>query len=183
YQDQREGQQELEALIAAVDAAQHPLDRRSDEAEQGAGDDERRHDQPRREAGRARGTDEAHPGISAQRQEQGPGEITRLRHSEDELQSGGDQEQDGGVKDAADENVGEGDHLDLHRSAQKLLRRRAKPLRDQILNCAVLIQSQKLAPGGFCRSAAYMLSNVPSVTKSYLLLWVVRPCTNVCSAM
>src|SRR5262249_11527971 len=55
--------------------------------------------------------------------------------------------------------------------------------RDQTLNLAVLIQSQKLAPGGFCRSLAYIVSKLPSVTKSYLLLCVVRPCTKVCSAM
>src|SRR5205823_2162440 len=55
--------------------------------------------------------------------------------------------------------------------------------RDQILNCAVLIQSQKFAPGGFCRSLAYMVSKLPRVTKSYLLLCVVKPCTKVCSAM
>src|SRR6266540_6046864 len=54
---------------------------------------------------------------------------------------------------------------------------------DQTLNCALLIQSQKFAPGGFCRSAAYMVSKLPSVTKSYLLLCVVKPCTKVCSAM
>src|SRR6266849_10963552 len=53
----------------------------------------------------------------------------------------------------------------------------------QTLNCAALIHSQKFAPGGFCRSAAYMVSKLPSVTKSYLVLWVVKPWTKVCSAM
>src|SRR5713101_5015198 len=53
----------------------------------------------------------------------------------------------------------------------------------QTLNCAVLIHSQKLAPGGFCKSVENMVSKVPSVTKSYLLSWVVKPCTNVCSAI
>src|ERR1041385_7062321 len=54
---------------------------------------------------------------------------------------------------------------------------------DQTLNCAVLIHSQKFAPGGFCRSVEYMVSKLPSVTKSYLLLCVVKPCTKVWSAM
>src|SRR5262252_5394034 len=53
----------------------------------------------------------------------------------------------------------------------------------QTLNCAVLIHSQKLAPAGFCRSVEYMVSKLPSVTKSYLLLCVVKPCTKVWSAM
>src|SRR5258708_23795656 len=56
-------------------------------------------------------------------------------------------------------------------------------LSDQTLNCAVLIHSQKFAPGGFCSSVEDRLSNVPSVTKSYLLLCVVKPCTKVWSAM
>src|SRR5437868_118669 len=56
-------------------------------------------------------------------------------------------------------------------------------LSDQTSNWAVLIHSQKFAPGGFCSSVEYRLSNVPSVTKSYLLLWVVRPCTKVWSAI
>src|SRR6266705_1428449 len=59
----------------------------------------------------------------------------------------------------------------------------ALPERGQSLNWAVLIQSQKFAPDGFCRSAAYIVSKLPSVTKSYLLLWVVKPWTKVCSAM
>src|SRR6266853_5954558 len=54
---------------------------------------------------------------------------------------------------------------------------------DQTLNSAVLIHSQKFAPGGFCNSVEYMVSKLPSVTKSYLLLCVVKPCTKVCSAM
>ncbi len=54
---------------------------------------------------------------------------------------------------------------------------------NQTLNCAVLIQSQNLAPGGFCRSAENIVSKLPSVTKSYLLLCVVKPCTKVWSAM
>src|SRR5215471_20575310 len=53
----------------------------------------------------------------------------------------------------------------------------------QTLNCAVLIQSQKFAPGGFCRSTEYMVSKLPSVTKSYLLLCVVKPWTKVWSAI
>src|SRR3977135_3683641 len=51
------------------------------------------------------------------------------------------------------------------------------------LNCVVLIHSQKLPPGGFCRSVENIVSNVPSVTKSYLLSWVANPRPNVCSAM
>src|SRR5712691_5178528 len=57
------------------------------------------------------------------------------------------------------------------------------PFCDQTLNSAVLIHSQKFAPGGFCNSVEYMVSKLPSVTKSYLLLCVVRPCTKVWSAM
>src|SRR5436853_293196 len=55
----------------------------------------------------------------------------------------------------------------------------------QILNWAVFSHSQKLAPAGFCRSLEYMVSILAgsSVTKSYLLLWVENPCTNVWSAM
>src|SRR4029078_4956018 len=56
-------------------------------------------------------------------------------------------------------------------------------LSDQTLNWAVLIHSQKFAPGGFWSSVEYRRSNVPSVTKSYLLLWVVKPCTKVWSAI
>ena len=38
HQHQRESEQQLEALVAAIDAAQHTLDRRTDEAEQDPGD-------------------------------------------------------------------------------------------------------------------------------------------------
>src|SRR6185437_4906300 len=53
----------------------------------------------------------------------------------------------------------------------------------QTLKFAVLIHSQKFAPGGFCRSAEYIVSNVDRVTKSYLFLWVEKPCTKVWSAI
>ena len=67
-----------------------------------------------------------------------------------------------GVKYAAEENVGKRSHsnaeLDATRDA------------NQILNSAVLIHSQKLAPAGFCRFVENIDSNLPSVTKSNLFL-------------
>src|SRR5262249_43806298 len=55
----------------------------------------------------------------------------------------------------------------------------------QIWNFAAFSQSQKMAPAGFCNSVEYMVSMRAGsrVTKSYLLAWEEKPCTNVWSAM
>ena len=82
--------------------------------------------------------------IGPQRIERAAGQIDDLLHAEDELQPGRNQKQDGGMKDAAEKEIGEAGH-------------RAVPDR-QTLNCAVFSHSQKLAPAGFCRSAEYMVS-------------------------
>ena len=50
HQHQRKRQQQLEALVAGIDGAQQPLDRRADEAEQYSRHDQPRQDQPRRHA-------------------------------------------------------------------------------------------------------------------------------------
>ncbi len=57
----------------------------------------------------------AHEGdaeIGAERVERAAGEIDDLLHAEHELQAGGDQKQDGGVKHAADQDIGERHHLE-----------------------------------------------------------------------
>ena len=73
---------------------------------QDAGDDQSREHQPGRQAKRRQIRDEGDAEIGAERIERAAGEIDDLLHAEHELQAGGDQEQDGGVKHAADQDIG-----------------------------------------------------------------------------
>jgi hypothetical protein len=65
-----------------------------------------------REPEARRGCDHRDAEIGAERVERAAGEVEDLLHAEHELQPGGRQKQDGGVKHAADQNVGECRHLD-----------------------------------------------------------------------
>src|SRR5262249_34374616 len=179
HQHQRKREQELETVVAAVDGAQQALDRRADEAERNSGDQQPRHDQPGRKPGGEGITHDAHSEIGTERVDRAAGKIEDLLHPENELQPGGNQEQDGGVKHAAEENIGERDHPCTTRPQSSIDARCDSALGDQTLNLAVLIQSQKLAPGGFCRSLAYIVSRLPCGTESYLFVGGVLPCTKV----
>ncbi len=170
HQHQREREEQLEALVAVVDGPQQAFDKRPDSGHQNTGSNQHRQQEHRRHPRllsiRHRGDAE----IGPERVERTAGEIDDLLDAEDELQARGNQEQDGGMEDAADRDIGECRHAF---SA------------DQTLNCAVFSHSQKLAPAGFCRSAEYIVSirAGSSVTKSYLLSCVEKPCTKVWSAM
>jgi len=102
---EREREQQLEALVAVVDRAQQSLDDGTDEREAEAGADENEGKDRRRCAGRQRPAHRRHTRVRAQRVERAAGEVQDLLDAEDELQTGGDQEQHGGVEDAAEHDV------------------------------------------------------------------------------
>jgi hypothetical protein len=67
--------------------------------------------EPSREADLRCVDDKRDAEIGAERIERAAGQIDDLLHAEHELQAGGDQKQNGGVKDAADENIRERSQL------------------------------------------------------------------------
>ena len=115
HEQERERQKQLKALVAPVDAAQHPLDRRPDGAQQQSREDEPGKDEPGREAKLGGVGDKGDAEIRAERVERSAGQIDDLLHAEHELQAGRDQKQNGGVKHAADQDVGKPSHLSFFR--------------------------------------------------------------------
>jgi hypothetical protein len=95
----------LKAFISRIDSPQQPLNRRSDEPEQDAGDDQARQDPPRRQAGGADIADESDAEISAERKKRAARQIDNLLHAEHELKARGHQKLDGGVKHAAGQYI------------------------------------------------------------------------------
>ena len=108
HEHQREGQEELERLVAVVDEAEEAaLDDHAHEAHrepaQRQGDDEER----RRPAVRGEVRDGRHAGVRAQGVERPAGQVEDLLHAEDHLQSRGHEEEDGGVEHTAHQDVHE----------------------------------------------------------------------------
>jgi hypothetical protein len=107
HQHQREGQQELEALVARVDGAHDPLDGRPDDGQGQPGGQQHEHEQRGRQAGAQRPRHRRDADVGAQRVERAAGEVEDPLHAEDELQAGGDEEQPGGVEGAAERDAQE----------------------------------------------------------------------------
>ena len=104
HQDEGEGEEELEALVAAVDGAEDPLDQRADHREREAAADQHGDEQRRRNPGAERPPDRGDAEVRAERVERPAREVQDLLHAEDELEPRGDEEQDGGVEDAAEDD-------------------------------------------------------------------------------
>src|SRR5438445_412937 len=104
------------SLMAAVDEAEEPAlhhdaDQADREAPQGKRhDEERRRPSVPREVGDGR-----HARVRAQRIEGAAGQIEDLLNSEDDLQTGGDQEEDGGMEHTAHQHI---DEVRRHASAR-----------------------------------------------------------------
>jgi hypothetical protein len=108
HEDEGEGQQELERLVAIVDepeqaALDHDADQAGGEAAQHEGKDEER----RRPAVADEELDGGDAGVGAQRIEGPARQVEDLLDAEDHLQAGRDQEKDGGMEDAAHQYVDE----------------------------------------------------------------------------
>ena len=102
---QREREQELERLVTLVDGAQQRLDGRPDEAEQYAGGHQHQQEHRRRHAGADRPVHRGDAEVSPQSVERAAREVHDFLHAEHELQSGSHEKKNGGVKNAADEDV------------------------------------------------------------------------------
>ena len=69
------------------------------------GDQESGQDEPWRQADSCGISDEGNAEVGAERVERPAGEIEDFLHAEHQLQPGGDQEQDGGVEHAAEQDI------------------------------------------------------------------------------
>ena len=90
---------------------QQRLDDRADEAEHEAGGEQHQQEQRGRDAGLERPVDRGDAEIGPERVERAAREVHDLLHAEHELQPGGHEKKNGGVKDAADEDVEEGSQM------------------------------------------------------------------------
>ena len=93
----------LAELVPKEAAFDHDADESHEEPRHGQGDDEERGRAP----GRGERGDGGDAGVGAEGVERPAGEVEDLLYAEDHLQSGSDQEEDGGVEDAAHEDVDE----------------------------------------------------------------------------
>ncbi len=105
HQEKAEGDQELIALVAAIDGAQHALDRQANETDGKPSEDQDRKEQRRRHAEVDRKADRGNAEIRAKRVKRTAGQIDDLLHAEHELQSGRHEKQHRGVEYPAEGNI------------------------------------------------------------------------------
>src|SRR2546422_868684 len=106
HEDDGEGQEELEGLVAVVDEAQEAaLDDDADRAHGEPRDGQRRDEQRGRPARLQVPADRRDPDVGAERVEGAAREVEDLLHAEDDLESRRHQKQNAGVEHAAEHNV------------------------------------------------------------------------------
>src|SRR5690606_10595809 len=100
-QQEAEGQQQLIALVAPVYRTQQQLDGQADETDHDPRNDQHRQEEQRRQAEVSRHGNGRDPKICAERIEGPAGQVEDLLDAKDELQPGGHEKDDGGVKGTA----------------------------------------------------------------------------------